>query len=239
MPFLKSLKDAFFPEGVTCIVCDGEVHVRNRYSLCADCSFELNNRGVCERCGKQLLNEAAYCEDCKETDFYFERARSALVYRGGTVKLVYGLKFGRKRYLAANLGAVMADRLTELGWTADLLVPVPLSAKRLKERGYNQSAELARAVSGAVGIPVGEALLKTRDLPEQARLNRKERFENIKSCFARNDAVDIKGKTVILIDDVITTGATADECAHTLRRGGAGRVLVFTLASGVMKKSLQ
>jgi len=238
MGIKEAILDIFFPEGITCIICGGEVRYRNRYSLCEDCKFETNSGEICLRCGRAIKNAADYCEDCKNTKYSFDTARSALRYTGGTVRLVYGFKFGGKKYLLKHLAPLLADKLVETGWDADYLAYVPLSHERKRERGYNQAEVLARHVSEALGIPVIDALIKNSHTPYQAKKSRTERFESIKGQYSAARKEEIKKKTIILIDDVLTTAATADECAKTLRRECAEKVYVLTLASALLKMPL-
>jgi ComF family protein len=116
----------------------------------------------------------------------------------------------------------------ELVAAADLLAPVPLHPKRIKHRGFNQSLFLAQGFPGAA--VAREALVRTRHTPPQLGLNPKERRDNVKRAFAVTDPAQVKGKTVLLIDDLYTTGSTVKECARVLRKAGASRVEVLTVA---------
>jgi ComF family protein len=234
MGFFATLSDIFFPEGVACIICDGEIRERNRYSICDKCKFEHNSDKICLRCGRAMNNLADYCEDCKLTEYSFERARSALKYSGNTTKLVYGFKFGGKKWLIKFLAPLVTEKLIETAWSADYLTYVPLSYERQKQRGYNQAEILARGVAEAIDIPILSLLKKTAEVPFLAKMSREERIESVKDKYeVTAERAILKGKTIILIDDVLTTGTTANECARTLRKSGAAQVFVLTLASAL------
>jgi ComF family protein len=114
---------------------------------------------------------------------------------------------------------------------AQLVVPIPLSKSKLSRRGFNQAQLLAQEVAAGLNLPLGEILIKTKDTPAQARLNRREREKNLQRAFGVVNTDTIKGKTLLLIDDVFTTGATASATAELLRQGGAAEVLVLVLAT--------
>lgn len=232
----ENIKKLIFPEEFCCIICGGEIGDINPYNICHKCNFVFNNQKTCSRCGRKVFSESKYCGDCKVSEkdtFYFDSACSCLVYESSTVKLVRDFKFGRKKYLAKPFGALMFDRLKKTGWIdgTDFIVPVPLSKKRLKRRGFNQAKELAVCL-GALP-PVLDALIKTEDIPFQARLSRAERVINVKDIYTVNSSAiaAIKDKSILLVDDVMTTGATAEECSKILKKHGAKTVRVLTLAA--------
>lgn len=201
----KTIADVFFPQHLKCHCCNREAVV-NEYGICQDCEAKLKYvpelpmiKGVDElKCG--LL--------------YTEPARMALV----------SFKFNGAVYKKEFLTHFM--NVPE-HWRADFIVPVPLSKKRLKERGYNQSTVLAEEVSKRCGIPVREDLLKrTRETAKQSLMTREQRLKNLRSAFSASD--ECKGAAIILIDDIKTTGATLFECAGELKKHGAACVYALT-----------
>lgn len=156
-----------------------------------------------------------------------------LRYDETTRALVARLKYADKTHLAPFLGHLMAAHGSEVLAEAELLIPVPLHWRRMLTRRYNQSLLLAREISRATGIPVAPgAMRRNRHTPPQASLTRKERLDNVRGAFAvtvRGKAA-VTGKTVVLVDDVMTTGATILACCKTLKRARAGEVRVLTLA---------
>jgi ComF family protein len=174
------------------------------------------------------------CPACTRRPPAFLRARAAALYLPATAGLnalaaaVHALKYGRRRRVAAALGSLLAARYPY--GAAALLVPVPLHLNRLRTRGFNQALLLARALSRGRGLEVAaRALIRLRDTHMQPGLSAAERRRNLRGAFAVREPAVVMGRHLVLVDDVITTGATADACAFTLRAAGAARVDVFTV----------
>ena len=171
------------------------------------------------------------CRWCELLPPYVRSARSAYALPGGTAELVvHALKYGGWRALARGMGR----RMAALRFPDDVereragLVPVPLAGTRRRERGYNQSEELARAIGAAWGLPVLDTLLvRTRVTRTQTRLTPGERHRNVSGAFHASGGRDaLRGRHLVLVDDVVTTGATLNACAAALHDGGA-RILSF------------
>ena len=214
--------------------------------LCAKCSntFLAIESPICSTCGmvfKSRLGEDHLCGECLSSPNSFQRARSAGIYDKVMMDAIHCLKYNGKIQLAKPLGLFLFFIFCRY-WNEnfpDLIIPVPLHNKKLRRRGFNPSfflvrewASIARALdNGFPVIPIAEdILLKTRWTKSQTGLGRKERLKNIKNAFSVNNASRIYRKTILLIDDVYTTGATADECSKTLMASGASQVDVLTLA---------
>ncbi len=176
------------------------------------------------------------CPDCLATPPAFSKARAALVYDAVSAPLVSALKFqdqwaGLGRHAQMILGAG-----SDLLRGADALVPVPLHWRRLLRRKYNQSALLAYSISAQSGVACAPALLqRVQATPPQMRLDRATRLRNVKNAFMvpPEHVPQVAGKTLVLVDDVITTGATVEACAHALKQAGASEVRVLALARTV------
>ena len=171
---------------------------------------------------------------CRTTRIHFALARAATLYKnaGPAREAILGFKHTGRDTLGRHLAELMAERsgpIMETGpW--DMLVPVPLHRLREQERGFNQAAFLARRVGRRVGVPVADrALRRVRQTPPQSG-DADDRRRNVRGAFAVPRPAQVAARHVLLIDDVLTTGATANECARTLRRAGARRVGIFTLA---------
>jgi ComF family protein len=163
----------------------------------------------------------------------YDRARAAARYSDVVLDLVHLLKYDDRLDVAPSLGRWMARAGDELLSDTDGLVPVPLHWSRLWQRRFNQSAALARAVAAVHPVPVLDHILaRTRATPPQVGLARSERARNVQGAFEAVKAarIDAKGKKLIIVDDVLTSGATVDACARALRRAGAARVDVLVLA---------
>jgi ComF family protein len=191
----------------------------------------------CAVCGLPFphpMGEGAICGDCARQRPSWERARSVLRDDKNSRRLVLMLKHGDQTHLAGAFGRWMHRAGSEVLAGADLLVPVPLHWTRLFTRRFNQSALLAQAIHTAGGPPVGaDWLVRRRRTPSQGTLGPLARARNVRGAFAVKRGRDVKGKRIVLIDDVLTTGATAEECARVLRRAGAAHVGVLVLARAV------
>jgi ComF family protein len=224
-----------------CLVCER----RGVPSLCADCAahFRPVPGPVCPDCGRPAEPDVgANCRHCErfapEDGWAFTRARAAAVYQGPVRYAIHLLKYRRAEVLGEPLGAFLANRCFADGLLArdvpvEAVVPVPLHPARLRRRGYNQCTLLAAPVAemaGAAFLP--DALRRSRRTPPQVGLSPGERRRNLASAFGVGDSEGLRGRSVLLVDDVFTTGATVGACAHTLLAAGASRVQVVTLAAG-------
>ena len=218
-----------------CLVCDAPLVGTPRVDLCATCEGAVRVVGseACPRCGKPRGapgRPRRRCRACRGRRFAFRRAVVAVRYEGVARRAVHELKFLRKPLLARPMGAWLAQALLSRGWEkrVDVVVPVPLHRSRRRERGYNQAEEIAAIVGEALGRPmVSGALRRVRATQRQARLPVKKRRRSPEGAFAVVGAV---AGRVLLIDDVLTTGGTADACAKALLAGGAEEVLVAVVA---------
>ncbi len=226
----------FFPR--TCVACGCDLSWQTQEYLCEDCLQGLTPPGplICRRCGVALPSGGAHCYACrgsKAQKYKCSLIRSAWVFNTSSRALVHGLKYGGADYMAFSMGRQMARnfcRYPELS-AAELVVPVPLFAAKLRSRGYNQSERLAHSFAQHTGLPICTSLLKrTRDTVSQTTLNRAGRLANMTGAFTCLQPQQVKGKVILLIDDVATTGATLEGCAAALKAAGAKRVLAYTYA---------
>ncbi|MFA5161576.1 MAG: phosphoribosyltransferase family protein [Elusimicrobiales bacterium] len=206
--------------------------------LCSDCLSRLEPLPelICQSCGIPLPDGGAHCRRCRGWKARRRKCaliRAALVFNPQARSLIHHLKYKGKSSVAEFLSGYMASALERYGELAPFhyLAAVPVSKTRQAERGYNQSLELARALAGRTGLPLLEpALEKPRDTPRQALLDRAARLENLRSAFCAAPGADLRRKTVLLIDDVATTGATLESCAAALKAAGALRVAALAAA---------
>jgi ComF family protein len=220
----------------TCLACRKPSGATG--GLCPKCwqGAGFIERPYCERLGTpfsydsggSLISPAAFADPPA-----FDRARAAMRFSDVARDLVHLLKYGDRLDLVKPFANWMSRAGDEVLRDADALVPVPLHWTRLFQRRFNQSAELARAISRRSKVPViDDALARVRATPPQVGLARDERAKNVHGAFAVEKAArpKLKGKRIVLIDDVLTTGATANACAHVMRRAGALKIDVLTLA---------
>lgn len=234
-----ALAAVFFP--APCRLC-GELLDRSvLLPICGAClqSFQPLPKKVCEVCGlplESLAPDAAarlLCGACRESVFSFERARSYAVYDGALVRAVVLLKYEPLE----PLGRWFAERLADLArgdtvfQEADIVVPVPLHRDRQRDRGYNQAELIARPLARILGRPCRSVLLvRTRPRPDKLHLTFEERWSSVRGAFAARPGSQVDNRRVLLLDDVMTTGATLDACAHALRVAGAKSVVGLTVA---------
>ncbi|MDR0634028.1 MAG: ComF family protein [Azoarcus sp.] len=219
--------DAFLAQD--CLLCGqasgGEI-------LCAACADDLPRRPAlrCPRCAlPTALGET--CGPCLAHPPHYDRTLAVFDYAFPLDKLIQAFKYGHRLALAACLGKELT-RLAQASGPesrADLIVPLPLHPTRLRERGFNQALELARPVARALGLPLDfEVCTRIRHTPAQAGLPWKQRGKNVRGAF--HCARDLSGRRILLVDDVMTTGASLDECARTLKRHGAAEVTLLVVA---------
>jgi ComF family protein len=201
-------------------------------SFCSGCWRDLDFlQGGCLRCGLPLqATEAETCGRCLANPPRLDRIRSAVAYDDISRSIALRLKYGRRTALARTMSRYMRPLVTDLPSHA-VLVPVPLHRSRLWSRGFNQSALVARELSRSTGLPLSiDALKRVRATPSLKGMAMRQRRRTVAGAFRANPAAELRGRTVILIDDVLTTGSTANACARVLKKAGAKRVDLISWA---------
>jgi ComF family protein len=243
----ESLFTALFP--ADCRICAAPLVRISRLPVCDDCLDRMCPfEGVaCSICGEAIPQTYAFADDageprctlCRRLGPPFARAAAYGSYDGGLRELIHLLKYERVKPAAGVLGRMLAEVILELQPSIEhknvVVVPVPLHAKKLKQRGFNQAELIARAAlklaPGATQFEFAPALMaRVRETSSQIGLTRRQRRENLRGAFVVAEPEKIVGQEVLLIDDVLTTGTTASECARILRRAGAVEVWVATVA---------
>jgi ComF family protein len=190
--------------------------------LCAVCGIPFTGAGNDHACG-----------DCLTSHRHFDAARAALVYEGATHDLIHAFKYRNKTHLRRPLALLTVELLSDFVQTRspDLIVPVPLHVKRLRSRGFNQAVLLGELFADRWNIPLDcHNLRRIRWTEPQVNLSAGNRRTNVKGAFSVHNPGQIEGRRVLLIDDVLTTGSTVDECAQILKKAGAVDVNVVTVA---------
>jgi ComF family protein len=209
--------------GGSCFLCRGAA----RGTLCPACDADLPRLAgtLCPRCALPSPG-AAVCGRCLADAPHYDATVAALAYRFPADTLVHSLKFRGQLALAPLMGDLLIDKIRE---RIDLVVPVPLSRERLRERGYNQAVEIARHVAKERRVPLELTIMtRERNTQAQADLPWSERARNVRGAFRCERSLD--GAAIAVVDDVMTTGATLDELAATLKRAGAARVVNWVVA---------
>lgn len=228
------LLEAIFPS--TCLACKKDTFHKERGSkwLCETCTHQLKSsfKTICHICGKEV--RFSHKKRCSHQPTFLESVSFIFLYENKIARsLIHSLKY---RYIKDVLYILDAhlkkERLNLLRIPADILVPLPLYKRKLRERGFNQSELLAEKVLELIQKPLAtDVLKKVHSSPSQMKTRRsKDRIKNIKGVFVVKEREAIRGKSVLLIDDVVTTGATLEEAAKTLVEAGAKRVFAFVLA---------
>lgn len=227
---INSIVEFFFPSNVVCIGCGKELFLENdRYALCPDCAKQLYKIDTsCPRCGK-ANRYGELCNICSSTKLFFEKNYACLVYDGMIKDIVHAYKFNNRSYLYRYLSSFMIDKIAQENIEFDLITAVPINKNRFRERGYNQSELLAKEISKRIDVPFSNGIFKKENKEAQVGKNWAERKENVKNTFFIKDKDIFAGKTVLVVDDIITTGSTMNSIAETLMKAGAKRVLGLTL----------
>ena len=224
--FWNSIDWLFPPECIGCgkegvLICSECWHsmVRADLNSCIYCGAQLSKRGVCTRC--EHLQHAIH------------ELRYVAAYQGVMRTAIHRLKYERDLGIALELADMLAQIMQATNWQIDLIMPVPLSEKRKAQRGYNQAALLAYPLSLQLHIPENtKGLVRVHETRSQVNLNFKERQENVQGAFSADPAI-VKDKTILLVDDVFTTGATINAAAAALREAGSKRVYALTVAKAL------
>lgn len=229
----ETILQLLFPR--RCPACDRIVRPFGE-KICLEClpKFRVVTAPWCMRCGKKLSEEREFCRDCMSGKHKYDRARTLYEYRSASAS-IYRLKYGGRQeygdFFGEEMGRFLGDFIR--GVQPDVLVPVPLHRRKLKARGYNQAACLARALGRSLQLPVDEKLVRrVKNTAPMKLLNPAERQNNLKKAFimGRND-VKLYDR-IILVDDIYTTGTTLDEIAALLKDNGVSEVYCVTLACG-------
>ncbi|HUA00982.1 MAG TPA: ComF family protein [Candidatus Aquilonibacter sp.] len=236
---LDSLASVLFPG--PCRICARTLANASRIPVCEDClaGFERIDAPMCVVCGRPFESGTALdaaeprCRLCRMGFYAFDRARSFAVYDDALSEAILLLKYEE----VTRLGHWFAGRLAEIvarapsEWHADLVVPVPLHRDRRRERGYNQAELIARPLARRLKLPLDAgALLRTKPRPAQLVLSRSEHWKSVRGAYAIGEGSRVDNLRVLLVDDVLTTGATLDACARAFKKAGATAVFGLTVA---------
>lgn len=233
----EALLDLVYPR--PCAGC-GEQALEGEGHLCWECRRRLSfvERPFCGRCGDPVdgvVDREYLCSLCSRKLPAFDLARSAVRHRGPFRRALHGFKYGHATFLATDLAVLVTACVKNEyhGRPLDAVTAVPLYHTRLRERSYNQAALLAAQVSRMLGLPfMPRCLERAQDTGTQTHLTASERRENVKRAFRARNESWIKGRNWLLVDDVMTTGATVDACSRVLSAAGAAGVYVVTAARG-------
>jgi ComF family protein len=233
----STLLDLVYPR--SCAGCGGAIKDEAGH-ICWDCLAEMKVIGepFCTICGDPIHGKVEHkyaCAWCLDHRPHFDLARSVVRYRGVAQVVVQALKYAKMTCLTQDLVSLLSAGMRSYYLTEriDAVTFVPLHARRERERSYNQAKLLAKGLAEAFELPLlPKSLRRIKPTPTQTDLSASERRKNVNGAFTSEDGRWLKGRNLLLVDDVMTTGATVDECAKVLKKAGAARVCVITVARG-------
>ncbi|GAB6179388.1 ComF family protein [Desulfotomaculum defluvii] len=232
--FWEALLNLIFPEPPGCKLCGA----KGNHSLCPDCERWLASWASipkCRICGRPSLWSQAQCLECQQNRPPFVLARAVGPYEGSLREAIHSLKYKGRKTLVPMLGQLLLAVVLQQPemQKIDAVIPVPMSRRRMRQRGFNQAALLAQEVAQGLQKPLLlSALTKPVETLPQTGLNKTQRQENLKGAFRVQEPLQIKDKNLLIVDDVFTTGSTVAAVTQTLHSQGAGKLYVITLANG-------
>lgn len=234
----SKIKKILYPSDHACIACGRRGRVREENGnavLCDECleTFTKVSAPVCMKCGRQLGAEDSLCEMCVKHDFLFEKAASVYVYDGRIKDVVHKLKYSGEPWMADFAAEEMKKKYDGLLWGCDVVTFVPMYWIKERKRGYNQAKLLAEKFAVKSSLECLPLLKRVKNTTPQSFLDKNERVKNIEDAFEPDhESVKlINGKTVLVIDDILTTGASLNECAKVLLENGAEKVYGLCMCS--------
>jgi ComF family protein len=236
---IKGFIELVYPK--ICLSCKkplGRFSIDNYVCLGCWANIKMNLPPFCRRCSRTLKKQDLaknICRECLKKDVHFDRAFSPCVYEGTIKELIHQCKYGQKEYLAQTFAKLLAGFIKEYRVPVDnidYIIPVPLHKAKLRQREFNQAEILCRFIGKDFNKPViADNLFRCRQSRSQTELKPQARFLNVKDSFAVIEKDSLKGKNILLVDDVLTTGATASEASLALKNAGAMIVFVLTVAT--------
>ncbi len=228
MNFLQTFIGLFFPK--ICLSCEKKLNENEQY-LCSDCVTLLEFlEDICRVCGAPKTGKK--CWVCDTNNFRFDRARSVFMFNKVVQNLIHEFKYNEMTRIAKFFGKYSQEYLNKYQPFdhVDYIVPVPLHTVRKRDRGFNQAEYLTQEISKNMGWKHLPTLIKRKRFTQtQTKLKKTQRKDNVSHAFSINSKYNIKGKNILLVDDVFTTGATANSIAEILKKKQADKVYVFTI----------
>lgn len=195
---------------------------------CVFCNGKINERYTCRKC----LNIIEYYKERVEIpdDAYYDKLICAIKYNGNLRTRMLKFKFDSVKYFARGFADILYEKIVKYDIKADFIIPVPISRKRYRERGYNQSELIVKYLSKIAKIDYNkDVLIKSKNNLKQSRLPENQRKENVQDVYSIKNTEAVIGKNIILVDDICTTGSTVNECSRVLKNSGASKVIVLSV----------
>lgn len=240
LKIINVIEDSFM-KNHSCISCYKEIPDETKFMLCDDCEkkIEFLTGELCQKCGDNINKDGTCVNDCKKYRYVFASNISLCYYTESAAKIIKNLKYGKKKYLAKNVADMMlmvADKIKDI----DVVMYVPSSKKRIKERGFNQAEELAKIICEKLNKKLLGGLIKIKETIHQAGGSQEDRLKNLRDSFGidKRFADDICGKNVLIVDDVFTTGSTLNECTKVVKSFKPNKIMTMTFAKTKFNSTL-
>lgn len=240
--YADSFLELIYPEKNTCFICEKYDEEIGESYICRDCGRRIKKiiPPVCIKCSKPIDHHKSteLCRECSSEEKYFEASRSVYAYEGIIKNAIYNYKYYNKPYFLKLFGNMMLDYIKKENYSDyDYVLSVPLHRSKLLQRGYNQSELMARYIAKNLSLPYIDGLKRIKKTEKQSEQSRHERRKNLKDAFAikasfnnHNNIDKIINSSVLLVDDIYTTGSTVNECSRVLIDYGVKKVYVMTIA---------
>lgn len=234
--YVTSFLELIYPEKNTCFICETCNEKIADVYICPDCEKKLKKiqPPVCSKCSKPINYRSSIdlCSECCDTKRYFTMSKSPYAYEGIIQKAIHRYKYHNKPYFYKFFGSLIINFMEEINYTNfDLIVSVPLHPSKMRKRGYNQSELIAKYLASKLSIPYADVLKRTKKTSPQSGQSKSQRRRNIKDAFEiKSPAEKVINSSILLVDDIYTTGSTVDECSKVLVNYGAANVYVITIA---------
>lgn len=236
----KGILEFVYPPNIYCISCGNIIDKSRPYSLCDSCikTFHWSVKKTCEKCGKPLrtIYDGTHCTDCVSFEHKFHKGYSCVEYSYEERKLIHNFKYKGEAHLMKPMAEAMFHRIEGENLEINIILPVPMYKKKEEIRGYNQAHLLAKSLSKNMNVAYGKnILLRACETEAMSSLNLEERKENIKNVIQIEKGMErhIEGKTILLVDDIYTTGSTVDACSDVLLKNGAKKIYIYAFAAGM------
>jgi competence protein ComFC len=227
--FWKTLDWLYPPQ---CCNCE-----RRGFVLCDEClsQIEVLSGWLCKKCGYPLTGRDFICENCRTRPPEYMEMRSWAAFNGPARKALHSLKYHRNLAIGPILAQPLLGMLQKLNWPVDLVIPIPLSKSHFRRRGYNQTAQISITLAQKLNIEhLSNAVLRIKETETQISLDVNQRFTNLRDAFYGKPA-KLNKRNILLIDDVITTGATMQNCTNALLKAGAQKVYCLSVARAILQ----
>ncbi|MEG0830232.1 MAG: ComF family protein [Anaerovoracaceae bacterium] len=243
MGLIEKGLEVIYPSNIYCIGCGSVIDKTRYYALCDKCieKFHWVGKKTCDKCGKILNEEYSndLCYDCRMFKHSFEKGYTCVQYGLYERQLIMDYKNKNKAYMGKKIGDILYDRIRLEGVKVHGIIPVPMHRKKQEERGYNQTALMARQLAKRMELPfLWDVLLRTKYTQPMKGLGSIQREENLKDAFEIKLGLSkkIEGKAILLVDDIYTTGSTMDACSKVLLKSGAEKIIALSFAAGGNRK---